>query len=434
MDRRVTINSESFLDFYLDYIKETEPPYNYARWCAIAGLAAILRRDFYIQFGTSKIYPNVYTMLVGESGSRKSTAIRAVKKLLTPSGYTTIAADKTTKEKFLLDLQGETEDLTSPRGDSRTYDKTTAENLWGSEAVNDGEPRCVLIAADELIDFIGMGNVEFCAMLGQLWDYEGIYQSRIKNGRSVAVPDPTITTLLGTTAQNIALAFPTELIGQGWFSRLLLIYGEKSVRQYTIPPTPPPEKTKQGIEFLKKIQSEVRVEAQIAPDAYQMLDTIYKGWTDISDIRFRNYSTRRFTQLLKLCLIRAASCLRKNIIISDVIYSNTVLSAAERNMPKALGEFGKGRHSAVTDKIIRLLTGATKPLGIKDFWKEAHKDLDKPQDLAIIIQSLEQADKIFSARDVVSGKPIGWLLKKEQRKDDKFVDWNLLTEEERKML
>jgi len=426
-------NKESFLDFYLHYTKETEPPYNYARWCAIAGVGAILGRNFYLQFGRDRIHTNLYVMLVGESGSRKSTAIRSMRKLLFASGYKTIAADKTTKEKFLLDLQGETEDLLQPGTPSRGYDKTTSANLWGTEAVNDGEPRCCLIAADELLDFIGMGNVEFCAMLGQLWDYDGVYQSRIKNGRSVSVPDPTISTLLGTTAQNIALAFPPELIGQGWFSRLLLIHGQKSDRKYTIPPTPSPEETKNAIKFLEEIQLKVRGEATVEPNAYKMLETIYREWPDLVDVRFRNYSTRRFTQLLKLALISCASKFSKQITVDDIFYANTVLSAAEHSMPKALGEFGKGRNSAVTDKITRILTAAVKPFTIKDFWKEVHNDLDKPGDLAIIIQSLEQADKIFQPRDG-NNRPMGWMLKKDKQREEKFVNWDLLTEEERRLL
>lgn len=428
--------AESFVDVYLAYRRETESPYNYHRWCAITGVGTVLGRNFYLQFGDNRIYTNLYTMLVGESGSRKSVAIRGIKKILLAAGYPAqqIAADRTTKEKFLLDLQGETEDLLASTGNTGAYDKTTEQNLWGSEAVHDGEPRCILVAADEFNDFIGINNLDFCSMLGQLWDYEGVYQSRIKNGKSVAVPDPTISILAGNTAQNIASAFPPEIIGQGFLSRLLFIHGEISDRKYTIPPTPKPEDTETVTNFLKKIQSEIRGDASVEPDAYQMLDTIYKGWSPLPDVRFRNYSTRRFTQLLKLTLILAAGRLSKTITCSDVVRANTYLSAAEHNMPKALGEFGRGRHSAVSDKIIRVLSTATKPLGIKELWKEAHKDLDKPQDLAIVIQSLEQADKIFQPRNPVDNKPMGWLLKKEKKREERFVDWTLLTEEERKLL
>jgi energy-coupling factor transporter ATP-binding protein EcfA2 len=425
--------SESFLDFYLDYSKETEPPYNYHRWCAISGVGALLGRSFYLQFGRNKVHTNLYTMLVGESGSRKSTAIRGVASILRSSGYTTIAADNTTKEKFLMDLQGETEDLLESGSRPSPYDRSTSENLWGAEATHDGEPRCILIAADEFNDFTGVKNIEFYSMLGQLWDYEGVYQRRIKNGRSIAVPDPTISILAGNTAQNIVTAFPPELIGQGFLSRLLFIHGVKSERKYHIPPTPPPEQTKKCIDFLKEIQLKMRGEATVDSAADKMLEAIYKGWPELLDVRFRNYSTRRYTQLVKIALIRAASRFSKTITTDDVIYANTCLSAAEHNMPKALGEFGKGRHSAIADIVMRILSGdPDTPKGIKDFWKEVHKDLDKPADLAIIIQSLEQAEKIHHVK--IDGKSAGWMLRAGKHREEKFVDWSLLTQEERQLL
>jgi len=428
------MTNESFVDFYLHYRKETEAPYNFHRWCALSGVGAILRRNFRLQFGSSYIYPNLYIMLVGESGSRKSVSIRSFAKVLRGAGYTDIAADKTTKEKFLLDLQGDSEDLLSddPSRRRTSYDRTTAENLFGADEVDDGEPRSVLIAADEFNDFIGIGNLEFCSTLGQLWDYEGVYKSRIKNGKSVAIPDPTISILSGNTAQNIATAFPPEIIGQGFLSRLLFIYGERSDRKYTIPPTPSKEATEKVILFLKEIESRVRGDATIEADAYKMLDAIYKGWDDLPDVRFRNYSTRRFTQLLKLSLICSASRLSTSVSATDVIRANTYLSAAEHNMPKALGEFGKGRHSAVSDKVMRILSTATKPIGVRDLWKEVQRDLEKPADLAVVMQSLEQADKIFTAR--IDGKPAGWLPKPGKRREEQFVNWELLTEEERKLL
>src|SRR4051812_8728692 len=100
---------EDFFSTYFAYTEATEPPITYHRWCAIGTIAALLARNFYIQHGHFRIYPNLYIQLIGDPGSRKSTAIKLIKKLLLASGYDTIAADKTSKEKFLVDLEGSTE-------------------------------------------------------------------------------------------------------------------------------------------------------------------------------------------------------------------------------------------------------------------------------------------------------------------------------------
>ena len=429
-----TCSRESFLALYLNYTEETEPPTIYHRWAALAGLGAFLGRDLYFQHGHFSVHTNIYCMLIGDPGTRKSTTIRIMRKLLITAGYNTIAADKSTKEKFLVDLQGETEELfeTSDRGRRRTaYDRSTAENLWGSTEEDDNDPREIFITADEFNDFIGTNNVDFCRTLGQLWDYEGVYKSRIKNGKSVAIPSPTVSILGGITPEDFAKTFPPEAIGIGFMSRLLLVRGELSGRKITFPDPPNAALQEQLAKMLLEIKKKVRGAAEVTPEAATVLDSIYNSWPDIPDVRFRHYSTRRFTQLLKIALIVAATQSSKKITKEVVIEANTILSAAELLMPKALGEFGKAKHSDTANKIVELLSRATRPLGFKDLWKEVHKDLEKPQELALIIQSLEQADKVHHVKTATIS---GWLPKAQKKTELEYVNWELLTTEERKQL
>ncbi|MFK5283171.1 hypothetical protein ACI3PL_26730, partial [Lacticaseibacillus paracasei] len=73
------------------------------------------------------------------------------------------------------------------------------------------------IAADEFNNFIGLGNTDFISILGELWDYEGVYDYRLKNSKSVFIPYPTISILGGNTPTGFSQAFPPESIGQGFF-------------------------------------------------------------------------------------------------------------------------------------------------------------------------------------------------------------------------
>jgi len=435
-------NSETpasdFISYYLALVKNTEPPYVYHRWCALAGIAALLGRQYYLRFGNDTVWPNLYCVLIGEPGTRKSTAIRSFRRIVMSTGYSTIAPDRTSKEKFLLDLQGEAADLDSaPAGSS--YDKTTAANLWLKKGSLDGEEDSsnaheMFITADELNEFLGTNNTDFCRMLGQLWDYEGAYKNRIKNGLSVSIMNPTINILGGTTPQDFASTFPPELIGQGFLSRLILIRGETSGRKFTFPEGFSDETKVQLSTLLKAIQHQVRGCATITPEATALLDKIYNEWTDLPDVRFRHYSNRRFTQLLKLCLICSAAQCSTTIRLETVVQANTFLAAAEAQMPEALGEFGKGKLSASTDKIMRALQAATRPLDMKDLWREVHKDLDKPQDLATILQSLEQADKLHHVKSGGTAGKGGWLPKAVKQRKVEYVDWSILTVEERKGL
>ena len=100
------MSTNTLFDLYFEYVKDTESPKIFHRWSLIASVGALLGRQYYMPFGTTRIFPNQYIMLIGNPGTRKSSAIKTAKKILAHTGYDTFAAEKTTKEKFLLDLEG----------------------------------------------------------------------------------------------------------------------------------------------------------------------------------------------------------------------------------------------------------------------------------------------------------------------------------------
>jgi energy-coupling factor transporter ATP-binding protein EcfA2 len=416
----------TFFEEYLEFTAGTEVPVFLNRWCALVGLGAWLKRDTWLQHGHATINPNIYAMIIGKSGSRKSTAIKTVKELLKDAGYTGVAADKTTKEKFLMDLAGVTnEDLETKAGKSVDLDSL---NLWGDDNdIENKEPACCFIAADEFNDFFGNNNMEFISVLGSLWDYKGNYESRVKHGKQVVIPQPTISMLGGNTAAGFNFAFPPESLGQGFFSRTLLIHGEASGRKITFPPRPSPEKIAKLIGMLHEIRRACQGEVTLSNEAATMIDRIYLEWQPLDDVRFDSYSTRRLTHLLKLCLVTAAARASPIVNESDVLYANTLLTHTEHLMPKALGEFGKGKNSGATQKILDYLEAAMVPKSFQEIFKNVRQDIDSMTVLATLIANLIQADKIQN-----TGKS-GYLIKKGIRKEvsGDLLDFSLLTNEER---
>lgn len=406
---------------YIHYASESsEVPAVFHRWSIISAIGALLGRQYNLEFGDQVFNPNIYCMLLGVSGTRKSSAIKQVKRLLVQAGYNTIAASKTTKEKFLLDLAGESEDGTiSP-------EELLDRNLFG-ESSNIAE---YFIMADEFNDFFGNNILEFISLLGSLWDYEGIYEARFKNSKSVFINSPTISILGGNTPTMFASAFPTESLGQGFFSRILLIHGEPNGKRIAFPKKHSQEETEEIVQAIKAIKSRVAGAADFTKEAKECATKIYETNFRVDDVRFSAYTSRRFTHLLKLALITSAARESTTISEQDVIYANTILMHAERLMPKALGEFGKSKHSDVSNKIVQLAEDASTIITFKDIWRHVANDLDKMNDLGTLIQNLVQADKL----QIVQGGA-GYLPKKRviEYESSTLFDMSLLTEEERNM-
>lgn len=412
---------EDFITQYLSYIGETEAPIFYHRWCCLSMIGAYLGRQYHFKLGHFEIYPNSYVMLVGTPGTRKSTAIKIMKKVLTGAGYDKISADRSTKEKFLLDLAGEDSE--------KSIDDILDSNLWGDSK----DPSEMYIACDEFNDFIGNGNVEFISLLGTFWDYTGApYENRIKNGKSVSINDPTVSILGGNTPVSFARAFPPEILGQGFFSRLLLIHGEPTGKRITFPVPPEQSATVEIIKELQRIKSTSLGRATLTPVAQKLLDKIYKSWKGVDDVRFDSYSNRRFTHLLKLCLIISAARFATSITEADVLYASTILTHTEHLMPKAMGEFGKSKNSDISHKILQILDSAYVPVPQLELWTKVHNDLESLKDLSTIMGNLIQAGKV---QWELNSNPPGFLSKKKliDTKTTDTVDYSLLTEEERNM-
>ena len=413
----------TLFESYLNYVAKTEPPIIFHRWSLLSCLGAQLGRQFWFPFGDFRIMPNMYVMLIGDPGTRKSTAIKLAKKMLVSTGFDKFSGDRTSKEKFLLDLEGVEDE------EGKVLDaKGVMSSLFGEDAITD--PKEVFVCADEFNEFVGSGNLEFLSLLGSLWDWDDQmrpFKQRLKTTRSVSIYQPTISILAGNTHAGFTEAFPPAAIGQGFLSRLILIYGESSGVKIAFPEKPDDNLRNIVVDQLMTIKEKVHGEATMTKEARGMLQTIYNSFKGLDDSRFQHYSTRRFTHLIKLCLLTAASRCSTEINKMDVFFSNTLLSYVEHRMPQALGEFGKARHADVTARILAYLTNVTSPQTVQDIWKQVSSDLDNMTELIKIMQNLLAANKVQWVTP--KGGTAGYLYKASRLKTNQiYVDFELLKE------
>ena len=412
---------------YFELVRDTEPPVIFHLWALISCLGAMLGRQTWLPFGAFRIFPNQYLMLIGEPGTRKSTAIKLARKMISKAGYSHFAAEKTSKEKFLMDLEGLEE-----QSDERVSNSAVMENLFG-QGLNDMEPKEMFIVADEFNDFMRCGDLEFHSMLGALWDYDDEttpYKQRLKNSKSISIFQPTINLLGGNTHTGFAEMFPPQAIGQGFLSRMLLIFSEPSGKKIAFPEPLNVTKETAFIELLAEIKTKINGPMSLSPKAKEILHILYNTYEGFADVRFTSYFTRRYTHLLKMCLLCAASKCKLTIDVQDVLLANTILSYTEHFMPKALGEFGKAKNADVANKILALLQKTYKPVDQGDIWKQVSSDLDRTEDLAKLLAGLQTAGKIQWVPKTASGVQ-GWLIvRKALGNQQLYVDYNLLKEYE----
>lgn len=368
-----------FFKEYFRYVGPTEAPAVYHRWTAISIVGTLLGRQVWLPFGHGTIYPNQYIMLMGSPGTRKGTAMNIGRKLLQGAGYSRFCPDRLSKERFLMEI--------------KPYDAEELSLDSDIESLVIDKPAEIYAFAEEFTDLVGQGGMEFMTMLTKLWDNMSRYEHPKIHGKSIVIEKPTVNIFGGNTAQGLALAIPPEAIGNGFLSRMIFVYSDPTGRKITFPAAVDLDLKQDLIDHLRDMRQSLHGEMAYAGEARNILEEIYHNAVDIDDVRFLHYGTRRFTHLLKLCTIIAAMSVSSVIDEDIVIQANTILASAEQRMPKALGEFGKGKYQEVSSNILAILNKATKPVTFNELYKKVGRDLSKITELSDIMKTLLITDK-----------------------------------------
>jgi hypothetical protein len=84
---------------------------------------------------------------------------------------------------------------------------------------------------------------------------------------------------------------------------LILIYGDSTGKKITFPKKPSADAMQEIVYRLQEIRAKCQGLVTLEPAAASLLEKIYTTFQGFEDVRFESYFTRRFTHLLKLCLI-----------------------------------------------------------------------------------------------------------------------------------
>lgn len=332
-------SGEAFAE-YLNLMEDSEPPRSYMIWSLIAAAASLLGSNAKFQSGPNhKVTPNLFVILLGPSGIRKSTAIRHVRKLMEHTSVNFGPTDSGGQRHGLMSA------LTGlHRVDNRHDRKPQVDTGPLTPAMMN--PRIssdMALFAPELGRLLGTNSQEIASFLLDLYDGATIdYQT--KSGET-KVWNP-LTTLLGaTTPSSLASILPDNSAGHGILSRIIFIYDDVRHKDVPIPAEPAEEWYEEYSEYRKRIRwiDANRVDFDFAPNARAYYESVYTYSPHVDDPRLASYRQRRAESLLKIAMNIAALRNDTTIIESDCILSHDLLRLAEPRMHKALEYFGRNK-------------------------------------------------------------------------------------------
>lgn len=358
-----------FLNHYLKMVEETESPRIFHIWAAVGALASALGRRNWFPFGHSVIYPNQYIVMVGTPGTRKSTVLSIARKKLEQSTGVKFAPDDTagqrqglikammrnseTPELYLDGVKLDQRDDTLAALTMREVSELTDDVDEVQQEIDEADRQHLLATSDEFSRFIGQNSSTMLDFLTSTWDGRSYtYETTTKE---IKIKSPLLNVLGCTTPVSIANSMPPAAGGQGFLSRVILVYGAKKFRYIPRPREFPVEYEDKVRGTLNEAFNMLHGAFEETGEARSFSETLYDYPLEISDSRFGYYHERRYTHLIKLAMALCAGRESHVIVKDDYIEAHRILRATERGMPDALGEFGMNPLAALKQSIIEFM-------------------------------------------------------------------------------
>src|SRR6267142_573929 len=358
----------NFLANFLTYAEGCEAPEAFVLWSAVSTMASLVSRRVWINQGYFTIYPNMYIVLVGAPGERKTTAMVMSADILEAVGSIPFAADCMTKEAVCKYMA------------SQCIKSFT---LPGTDRVKSYTP--LTFCLTELTHFLGTHNsAHMIDFLVTIFDRE-VYATKTKHQGDDVIPGPFLNILACTTPAAVTRYLKEDVITGGFSRRALFVYEFQPGN-----PVAWPEVSKESakalqdcIEWGKQLQ-DVAGEFQVE-DGFKVW---YKEWYDKLFAELKNpneavtnmtrgYYRSKHIQAFKVAMMLALAE-SKDLVLSKMHFETALamLDKLEINLPKVYEGMGRNVLAPVAAKLVELLSMAGQPVPEKKVLTELFRDAD----------------------------------------------------------
>jgi len=355
---------------YFDLSEVTEPSKTLHRWCCLSLLAGVVGTNVYVRHGNTKLYPNLYVVLLGTLSSKYPAAIELLKTIYNISGKDVVV--------------GDAQAIWTRLEEAQPQDKILEAKMEGDIPEHPTFTNGISTVTKQL------------EMLQDGWNHQGFLTTTGKSKKTVEFLNPRLNLLLSTTPDIFAQVFPSNNVNTHLLSQLIIV-NAGNPRKKIAWPLPYSENRLQVMKGELGRASKLIGEMEFSQDAKDFLTLCYNQWVPISDSRLMAYASHRQIQLIKIAMLVAVEKFSLSISKADVIEATKILSFAEAQMPVALGEYGIDKQSHIRGRIMHLLNSRfPETSSLSDIFKAVQQDVKNFTEAADLVNSLIMAGKIVA--------------------------------------
>lgn len=402
----------SWIDDVLSEITDVETPTSWLYWSLLTSISAAVGNNYHLRAlkGNVIYRPNLYVILLGESGLGKAYGINLAKSLVSATNNTRVIAGRSSIQAIVTELskQKTRPDGLPPIADSRGF-------------IVNGELSSAIIA-----------DVDALSILTDL--YDGVVHDEWVNSLKLSgketLKNPYITALFGTAPAGFYDSIPQANIEGGYIGRNLIIYEEKRAKNLDL--LDDDESTLDRIkdhivptyvDYLKELYK-TRGRLIPNPEAKELFNNWRRKWRSEQKVDRTGFLHRVPDHTLKvamlLCLSRYnnAGVINESDIdeaikkVTGLIYSNKMTSSGTGLDPEA------GKSRLILDILLR---SPNNELSRKKMLAAGHGNFDSFT-LDKIVATLEEMGWIERERHV-AGTATDWILKLSGEPLENYFKW-----------
>ena len=352
-----------WIDGFLLYMHNTEPPESYKLWTAISVIASALQRKCFLKWGTLTFYPNLYILLIGPPSSRKGTAMGPGADLIMDANIN-VACEATSLQALIHSMMDATGNVVKADGSYETHSSLT-------------------VFSEEFTVFLGHDNKDLISYLCRWYDCQRIFKYRTISREFEVVQGVWLNVIGATTPDLFKSSLPQGAMGAGLTSRMICIYEESKGKDVIIPIQTPEE-----VELYQYLLYDLE-KILLYSGEFQYTESFIEVWTDwrttianeelkFSDPRLAGYLGRQPAHMMKLTMVMSASRGEGPSLImtgDDLLRAIKILDEAEIKMPRVYSGVGKTEVGRLIPEVIAYIDSQggkiTKDLLMRKFYMDA---------------------------------------------------------------
>lgn len=331
----------SFLQDYALYNSGNECSRNYHIWSALVVLAATTGRRVSCRWGYFDIHPNLYVVLIGKQGFRKSTAKDIARDMFIEAcPDIPVGASVQSREDIVKFMASE--------ACLRAYTDETGSPI---------EYRPMVFFVNELKNFLSIDPGKMIEFMTDIYDRKFFDASTIKHGLQKIV-NPCVNFLACETPVWIIDKLKSNIISGGFARRVLYVYETVRGPKITFPTITDEAKAarERCILHLQKLPS-ICGEFVWTDAARKFYDKWYQGIKPPEDEVMAGYYESKHIQLMKVAMLLALAEKEPKLVLTEQLLqlALVLLDEIEINMPKLSVAAGRNELAIPQQRIMELL-------------------------------------------------------------------------------